>query len=104
MLKRANGPSARHAGTSSVGELGDGIVLRCRPPGQSGIRAHLPDLIRAQRGACGICSEPLPDELDDIHVDHIMPRVHGGTDSVDNLQATHAHCNLSKGAKLEFGA
>ena len=78
--------------------------LRCRPPGQSGIRAHLPDLIRAQRGACGICSEPLPDELDDIHVDHIMPRVHGGTDSVDNLQATHAHCNLSKGAKLEFGA
>ena len=78
--------------------------LRCRPPGQSGIRAHLADLIGAQRGACGICSKPLPDELDDIHVDHIIPRVHGGTDSVDNLQATHSHCNLSKGAKLESGA
>lgn len=75
--------------------------LRCRPPGKSGTRAHLPDLIRAQRGACGICSKPLPIELDDIHVDHIIPRAHGGTDSVDNLQATHAHCNLSKGAKLE---
>ena len=52
---------------------------------------------------CGICKKPLPNELDDIHVDHIIPRLYGGTDVVDNLQATHARCNLSKGAKLEFG-
>ena len=77
--------------------------LRCRPPGESGIRAHLPTLIRQQDGLCGICGKSLPKELDDIHVDHIIPRVHGGRDVVDNLQATHARCNLSKGAKLEFG-
>ena len=48
--------------------------LRCRPPGTSGIRAHLPTLIRQQGGVCGICKKSLPNELDDIHVDHIIPR------------------------------
>ena len=32
------------------------------------------------------------------HVDHITPRVHGGTDSVENLRAACAACNLSRGA------
>ena len=77
--------------------------LRCRPPGTSGIRAHLPALIGQQGGLCGICKKSLPSELEDIHVDHIVPRAHGGTDVVDNLQATHRHCNLSKGAKVDFG-
>ena len=77
--------------------------LRCRPPGTSGIRAHLPTLIRQQGSVCGICKTSLPNELEDIQVDHIIPRAHGGTDVVDNLQATHARCNLSKGAKLGYG-
>lgn len=31
------------------------------------------------------------------HVDHIIPRRLGGTDSMDNLQALCKRCNLAKG-------
>ena len=62
-------------------------------------RARLPFLIRNQEGKCGICGEPLPTDEDEVHVDHIQPRSKGGTNRADNLQATHARCNLSKGAK-----
>lgn len=33
-----------------------------------------------------------------LHVDHIIPFVAGGTDTLDNAQPTHAVCNESKGA------
>ena len=72
----------------------------CRLPGTSGVRAYLPTLIADQRGLCGICGKPLPDDLAAVHVDHIRPRAHGGTNAPENLQAAHASCNLAKGASL----
>ena len=72
----------------------------CRLPGTSGVRAYLPTLIAEQRGLCGICGEPLSDDLGAVHVDHIRPRAHGGTNGPENLQAAHASCNLAKGASL----
>ena len=35
-----------------------------------------------------------------INVDHRIPKKHGGTDSLTNLQAMCEHCNKSKGAKV----
>ena len=52
----------------------------------------------AQGGLCGICGDSLPEDEAEIHVDHIVPVSRGGGDGRENLQATHAFCNLSKGA------
>ena len=70
-------------------------------------RKHLPALMEAQGGLCGICGEELPEIGPDVHVDHIYPiaafRQFGPLGEhlyrdPDNLQATHAHCNRAKGA------
>ena len=57
--------------------------------------------IERQDGKCGICGDQLAGE---IHIDHIIPRALGGPDTLDNLQAAHAVCNLRKGARLIEGA
>ena len=101
---RRNGEARKWPECSSCGEIFRRRTtrrhcLRCRPPGSSGIRVHLPALIAQQGGLCGICGESLSVDLEGIHVDHIVPRAHGGTDAPENLQAAHAVCNLRKGAK-----
>jgi len=35
-----------------------------------------------------------------LHVEHIIPTVHGGTDDVDNLALACIDCNLHKGTNL----
>lgn len=58
--------------------------------------------VKEQKGLCGICWQPLPEELNRIHPDHIEPKGLGGAthDShIDNLQATHIRCNLEKGSR-----
>lgn len=40
---------------------------------------------------------PHPRRLD---IDHIVPRNHGGSDDISNLQPTHHQCNLRKGGRL----
>lgn len=52
-------------------------------------------LARDEHTCQGCGAGPLrPDEL---HVDHIIPRAMGGTDTADNLQALCVRCNLAKG-------
>ena len=46
---------------------------------------------------CGATDVPM-------HVDHIVPRVAGGTSDMDNLQALCVPCNLAKGSKSVFSA
>ena len=65
---------------------------------QRRLRRRLPQLIERQGGVCPLCARFLPDTVDGIHVDHRVPRAHGGGDGIDNLQAVHAACNLAKGA------
>jgi len=55
-------------------------------------------VLRDCKGLCGICKKPL--DLFGIDFDHIVPLSKGGTHTSDNIQATHAHCNRSKGAKV----
>ena len=55
---------------------------------------------------CGLCGEPIDYTLKWPHarsfvVDHIIPIIHGGTDTLDNKQAAHRDCNGIKWSKLE---
>lgn len=55
-------------------------------------------ILKDSLGVCGICRKPL--DLFGIDFDHIVPLSKGGTHTRANLQATHAYCNRSKGARV----
>jgi len=38
--------------------------------------------------------------LASLHIEHIVPRKHGGSDETDNLALACVDCNLHKGANL----
>ena len=63
--------------------------------------ARLRQLVRQRAdGRCEYCGlrqgqEPLP-----LHVEHIVPKQHGGADSAENLALACHHCNLRKGTNL----
>lgn len=59
-------------------------------------------LAKAQNGICTWCRLPLPDDLADTAVDHIIPKCRGGPDRRWNLQVLHHQCNRRghKGTKL----
>lgn len=48
--------------------------------------------------ACVYCGARAPAVA--LHVDHVMPRSAGGTDSLDNLVTSCADCNLGKADKI----
>ncbi|HEY2827882.1 MAG TPA: HNH endonuclease [Pirellulales bacterium] len=58
--------------------------------------------VRTRAGdACEYCAlrqEHSP--LASLHVEHIIPRKHGGGDSLDNLALACIDCNLAKGTNL----
>ena len=56
------------------------------------IRSHVYDL---SGGICAICGNILSKY--NYTIDHIVPLSRGGTNSVDNLRATHESCNKLKG-------
>ena len=48
--------------------------------------------------ACEYCHLHQDDSpLATLHVEHIVPKVHGGTDNLDNLALACIDCNLHKG-------
>ena len=56
-------------------------------------------LIR-DNGVCGLCKTEIS-RLKEFNLDHIIPRSLGGSNSYENLQATHKKCNSLKGSRLE---
>jgi len=58
---------------------------------------------------CGICHQPIDPALsvyesdDAATVDHIVPRVAGGTHEDGNLQIAHLRCNNAKGVRGYVG-
>ena len=38
--------------------------------------------------------------LSELHIDHIIPKIKGGTDTLDNLVTACAECNVGKGTRL----
>jgi len=58
-------------------------------------------LAAAQNGHCPWCSQALPGDLTDTHIDHIIPKASGYViDEEWNLQLLHKLCNLSKNDKI----
>ncbi|GDY21659.1 HNH endonuclease [Verrucomicrobiota bacterium] len=49
---------------------------------------------------CEYCSLPQEREPLIFHIEHILPRQHGGTDTPANLALACHHCNLRKGTNL----
>lgn len=47
---------------------------------------------------CGLPQEVVP--LAPFHIEHIIPKQHGGTDDDENLALSCYHCNLHKGPNL----
>jgi 5-methylcytosine-specific restriction endonuclease McrA len=47
---------------------------------------------------CGLDQADSP--LASLHIEHIIPRIHGGTDALDNLALACIDCNLRKGPNL----
>src|SRR5579859_332258 len=63
--------------------------------------APLRQTVRARAAyQCEYCR--VPQELSELrfHVEHIIPRQHGGGDEADNLALACPDCNLSKGPNL----
>jgi len=55
---------------------------------------------RAQ-DACEYCQLRQDDSpLAALHIEHIVPKIHGGTDDPDNLALACIDCNLHKGTNL----
>lgn len=55
-------------------------------------------LLHAQNFRCAVCQGPMG--FYDSHIDHIVPLAAGGEDNLNNLQLTHASCNLRKGVSM----
>ena len=53
------------------------------------------------RNACEYCGLPQDDSpLAALHIEHIIPRIHGGSDDLENLALACIDCNLHKGTNL----
>lgn len=52
-------------------------------------------LLMKQKGICTFCKTYLS-SVDKMEIDHIIPRIKGGKNTLDNLQLLHAHCHDSK--------
>jgi hypothetical protein len=51
-------------------------------------------------GRCEYCRLHNSDDTLTFHVDHIIPKQHGGTDDIANLCLACSHCNWQKGPNL----
>lgn len=62
--------------------------------------ADLFDIYKKQNGRCAYCSSPINfEQSNQVHLDHIIPIVLGGTNWPTNLAFACRSCNLSKGKK-----
>jgi hypothetical protein len=63
--------------------------------------AQLRQFVRQRsKNGCEYCGLRQDFELLRFHIEHIIPRQHGGKDSADNLALACHHCNLHKGTNL----
>lgn len=56
----------------------------------------LAKLLAQQESRCFICGQLIDSNLDQIEIDHIIPRAKGGKDDDNNYAATHEICNRNK--------
>ncbi len=76
---------------------------QCNPLPPEFKRAWIPSALRelvvSRDGlVCGLCHGVV--EGSDVHIDHVVPVVHGGSNDPVNLQVAHSRCNLRKGGRV----
>jgi hypothetical protein len=63
--------------------------------------ARLRQFVRQRaKNRCEYCGLSQDYEPLSFHIEHIIPRQHGGKDSAENLALACHHCNLHKGTNL----
>lgn len=62
------------------------------------VKAEVRDRARQSCEYCQLRQEDSP--LAKLHVEHILPKKHGGLDDLDNLALACIDCNLHKGSNL----
>lgn len=68
-----------------------------------GLPYTLRQVVEESSGSCHLCGEPVdltkeyPDRMSPS-IDHIVPIVKGGVDSIDNVALAHLECNSRRGA------
>lgn len=75
-------------------------IRRAHKRGGQVSRVDLAQLLAECTGVCPLCDNELLLDSQPYHFDHIVALANGGSHTKDNLQVTHAQCNLTKGAKL----
>lgn len=77
-------------------------------PRNTTIRNKHRRIIAKSKPPCALCGMPIdynlnyPDPWSYV-VDHVQPIAQGGTDTINNKQAAHRHCNRMKSDKLDGG-
>lgn len=64
------------------------------------------DLVEVYGWTCHICAGAIPDDVGRYHplyltIDHVIPLVHGGNHTMENVMPAHSSCNKQKSAKLD---
>lgn len=77
---------------------GDWIYWSSRLGRHPGITPSVARLMHTQGGKCAHCGLYFTPE-DVVEKDHIVPRSHGGSRHMENIQLLHAHCHDVKTAK-----
>jgi RNA-directed DNA polymerase len=74
---------------------GDWLYWSARLGRHPGVAPAVARLLKRQRGRCAWCG--LFFRCGDVwHVDHVVPKSQGGTDTPDNLQLLHSYCHQRK--------
>lgn len=74
---------------------GDWVYWSKRMSNNPTVPKKVVTLLREQKGKCTYCNSYLASG-DKMEIDHIIPRIKGGKNTLDNLQLLHAHCHDSK--------
>ena len=68
-------------------------------------RDRLRARVARSKPACHICGEAIDYTLPHLDprsfvIDHVVPLIKGGTDTIDHVKAAHRDCNSTKRARL----
>jgi 5-methylcytosine-specific restriction endonuclease McrA len=64
------------------------------------VEAYRPSVVARSGGACEYCRLMEAATGVTFHIEHVVPRVHGGSTILDNLALSCPGCNLAKGGRI----